>query len=304
MPIFLTYLWPMESQDFKAGFISILGKPNVGKSTLMNAIVGERLSIATSKAQTTRHRIFGIMTGSDFQMVFSDTPGVISPGYELQESMMKFVKAALEDADLILLVVELNQKHSEDQFFQRIIKGNTKIILVINKMDQAVGTQLQDKLTYWRALLPKIEIFPVSALKKENIEPLFIKIRDHLPNHPPYFSKDALTDKPERFFAAEIIREKIFTNYKKEVPYSCEVAVTEFKEEQDIIRIRAEIFVERDSQKGILIGHRGASLKKVGIESRKDMEQFFQKKIHVETYVKVGKNWRKDKKQLRRFGYE
>lgn len=275
----------------------------MGKSTLMNAITGERLSIITSKAQTTRHRIFGIMSGDDYQMVYSDTPGVIDPQYKLQESMMRFVRASLEDADIVLFVVELGEKYESTEFVQQILSGPFKTILVLNKIDLAQGTQLQDKITYWQEVLPDVEIVPVSALNKINLDLLFDKIKTHLPVHPPFFPLDALTDKPERFFASEIIREKIFLTYKKEVPYSCEVVITEFKEEEEIIRMRAEIFVERDSQKGIIIGHKGQSLKKVGIESRKDMEAFFQKQVHLETYVKVEKDWRKKDKQLKKFGY-
>lgn len=269
----------------------------------MNALTGERLSIITSKAQTTRHRIFGILSGEDYQMVYSDTPGVIDPQYKLQESMMRFVRASLEDADIVLFVVELGEKYESTAFVQQVLSGPFKTILVLNKIDLAQGTQLQDKITYWKEVLPEVEILPVSALNKINMDLLFDKIKTHLPVHPPFFPLDSLTDKPERFFASEIIREKIFLTYKKEVPYSCEVVITEFKEEETIIRMRAEIFVERDSQKGIIIGHKGQGLKKVGIESRKDMEVFFQKQVHLETYVKVEKDWRKKDKQLKKFGY-
>ena len=293
----------MSEENFKAGFVSILGKPNVGKSTLMNALTGERLSIITSKAQTTRHRIFGILTGEDFQMVYSDTPGVLDPQYELQESMMSFVQASIEDADVVLWVVELGEKYRQSDFIDSVIQGSHKTILVINKADLATGSQLEDKVAYWREHFPEVELLAVSAKDKTNLNPLFESIKGALPVHPPYFPEDALTDKPERFFASEIIREKIFLLYKKEVPYSSEVVVTEFKEEPKIIRMRAEIFVERTTQKGILIGHRGEMLKKVGIEARKDLETFFQKKVYLETYVKVEKDWRKKKKQLKRFGY-
>lgn len=298
-----SYLCPVEEKTFKSGFISILGKPNVGKSTLMNALTGERLSIITSKAQTTRHRIFGIISGEDFQMVYSDTPGVIDPQYKLQESMMRFVRSSLEDADIVLFVVELGEKFESTEFVEKVLKGPFKTILVLNKIDLAQGTQLQDKIAYWQEVLPEVEVLPVSALNKINLDLLVDKIKTHLPVHPPFFPLDSLTDKPERFFASEIIREKIFLTYKKEVPYSCEVVITEFKEEASIIRMRAEIYVERDSQKGIIIGHRGQSLKKVGVESRKDMEAFFQKQVHLETYVKVEKDWRKKDKQLKKFGY-
>ena len=298
-----SYLCPVEEKTFKSGFISILGKPNVGKSTLMNALTGERLSIITSKAQTTRHRIFGIISGKDFQMVYSDTPGVIDPQYKLQESMMRFVRSSLEDADIVLFVVELGEKFESTEVVEKVLKGPFKTILVLNKIDLAQGTQLQDKIAYWQEVLPEVEVLPVSALNKINLDLLVDKIKTHLPVHPPFFPLDSLTDKPERFFASEIIREKIFLTYKKEVPYSCEVVITEFKEEASIIRMRAEIYVERDSQKGIIIGHRGQSLKKVGVESRKDMEAFFQKQVHLETYVKVEKDWRKKDKQLKKFGY-
>ncbi len=299
----MEYICPMDEQQFKSGFVSILGKPNVGKSTLMNALTGERLSIITSKAQTTRHRIFGILTGPDFQMVYSDTPGILDPQYELQQSMMSFVTASLEDADVVLWVVELGEKYRPSDFIDRVLKGSYKTLLVVNKIDQATGSQLEDKLDYWRSHFPEVEILPVSALQNQNVDQLFEKIKSALPTHPPYFPEDTLTDKPERFFASEIVREKIFLNYKKEVPYSCEVVVSEFKEEDKIIRMRAEIYVERTSQKGIIIGHKGEMLKKVGTEARKDLETFFQKKVHLETYVKVEKDWRKKKKQLKRFGY-
>ncbi len=293
-----------QQQGFKSGFISIIGKPNVGKSTLMNAIVGERLSIITNKAQTTRHRIFGIMSGPDFQMVYSDTPGVLEPKYELQENMMKFVKSSLEDADVILIVVELGEKYEQNTILDRILNSDIPKILVINKIDLAKGTQLQDKIQYWKEQLPDIETITVSAATGDQVDTLFLRIKDLLPEHPPYFPEDQMTDKSERFFASEIIREKIFLTYKKEVPYSCEVEIEEFKEEADIIRIRAIIYVERDSQKGIIIGKKGESLKKVGMESRKDMEVFFAKKVFLETYVKVEKDWRKKGKSLRKFGYQ
>jgi GTP-binding protein Era len=290
--------------DFKAGFVSILGKPNVGKSTLMNALVGERLSIMTSKAQTTRHRIFGILSKPDSQIIFSDTPGVIDPQYKLQESMMRFVKASLEDADLILYMVELGEKFDNNKNVKHIFKNQAPKILIINKIDQAKGSQIIDKVNYWKELFPKAQIFPISALKKVNIDELYEAIKLDLPNHPPYFPEDQITDKSERFVTSEIIREKIFLNYKKEVPYSCEVEIEEFKETKDILRIRAIIYVERSSQKGIIIGKSGASLKKVGIESRVEIETFFQKKVYLKTYVKVEKDWRKKEKSLKKFGYQ
>jgi GTP-binding protein Era len=300
----LSYFYCMEENRFRSGFISILGKPNVGKSTLMNALVGERLSIVTSKAQTTRHRIFGVLTGDDFQMVYSDTPGVLDPNYELQEQMMKFVHASLEDADIILFVVELGEKYDHEALLQKIRKTNVPLLLVINKIDLARGTQLQDKIDYWKGLIPGVEIRTVSALEQLGTTELFDEIRLMLPEHPPYFPEDTLTDKPEKFFAAEIIREKIFLNYKQEIPYSCEVDVEEFHEEPEIIRMRAVIHVERSSQKGIIIGKGGASLKKVGMEARKDLETFFEKKVFLETFVKVQKDWRKDHRSLKRFGYK
>ena len=271
----------MTNAEHKAGFVSIIGKPNVGKSTLMNALVGERLSIITSKAQTTRHRIMGIIGGKDFQIIYSDTPGIIQPQYELQENMMRFVQSSLVDADLILWLVEIGEKMDlELKLIQNISKANIPVILIINKIDTAKGTQLNDKMDYWSKQIEQTsvkQVIPVSALQKLNLDQLMGAILINLPEHPPYFPKDSLTDKPERFFASEIIREKIFENYKKEVPYSTEVVISEFKEEPDIIRIRAEIYVERKSQKGILIGKQGSALKKVGTEARKDLEQFFSK---------------------------
>ncbi|MFY0689967.1 MAG: GTPase Era [Cyclobacteriaceae bacterium] len=292
-----------DTSNFKSGFVTILGKPNVGKSTLMNAIVGERLSIITSKAQTTRHRIFGIISGEDFQVVYSDTPGVIDPQYKLQEQMMNYVRASLEDADIILMVVELGEKYQESEIWEIVKNASVPTFLIINKIDLAVGSQLKDKTDYWRETLPEIKIIGVSALEKINIGSLFDTVKSTLPVHPPYFPEDTLTDKSERFIASEIIREKIFLNYKKEVPYSCEVEIEEFKEDEKIIRVRAVIYVERNSQKGILIGHKGSGLKKVGIESRKTMEDFWQKQIHLETHVKVEKDWRKNDRSLNKFGY-
>ncbi len=294
----------MSENQHKAGFVSIVGKPNVGKSTLMNALVGERLSIITSKAQTTRHRIMGILSGEDFQIVYSDTPGILSPQYELHNSMMRFVKAALEDADIMLFVTDLYEKYEEgDVLIDRIKNSGVPIILIMNKIDQSKGSQAEDKMKYWAEIIEPDHQIMVSALEKVNIDGLFNKLMELLPVHPPYFPKEEMTDKPEKFFVEEIIREKIFQNYKKEVPYSCEVVVTEFKEDETIIRIRAEIYVERKSQKGIIIGKGGEALKKVGIESRKDLETFFNKQIHLETFVKVEQAWRKKDLKLKRFGY-
>jgi GTP-binding protein Era len=293
----------MSAQPFKAGFVSIVGKPNVGKSTLMNKMLGERLSIATPKAQTTRHRIMGILNGEHYQVVYSDTPGILEPKYALHEAMMNYVKVSLEDADLILLVVELGEKFDAASF-ERFRKLSTPVLLVINKIDQAKGSQVEDKISHWQEHLPNVlNIIPVSAATGENLGMLFDTIIVQLPEHPPYFPQDELSDKTERFFAGEIIREKIFLYLEQEVPYSTEVVITEFKEEEDIIRLRAEIYVERDSQKGILIGKAGSMLKKIGMEARKDMEVFFNKKVFLETQVKVADNWRKQKDKLRRFGY-
>ena len=296
---FLFFAMP---QSHKSGFVSIVGKPNVGKSTLMNKLVGENLSIITSKAQTTRHRIMGILSGEDFQIVYSDTPGLLEPKYELHKKMMSFVQVSLEDADIILLVVELGEKYDQT-LFERLSNIKTPIFLVINKVDLAKGSQLQDKITYWKTQLPVKEIIPVSAITGENVDYLLKTILKNIPEHPAYYPKDDVTDKNERFFASEIIREKIFLNYEQEIPYSTEVGIDEFKDEEEIIRIRAIIYVERDSQKGILIGKGGSSLKKVGTEARKDLETFFNKKIFLETHVKVADNWRKQKQRLKQFGY-
>lgn len=293
----------MSEKPHKAGFVTIIGKPNVGKSTLMNQMVGERLSIITSKAQTTRHRIFGIISGEDFQIVYSDTPGIIAPQYELHHSMMRFVNASLEDADVILFVTDIYEKFEENEVISRLKKAKVPVIMLLNKIDQAKGSQVEDKIAYWKEFIDVKEIIPISALENIGITTVFESIIAHLPEHPAYFPKDQLTDKPERFFAAEIIREKIFKNYKKEVPYSTEVVIEEFKEEEAIVRIRAEIFVERKSQKGIIIGKGGEALKKVGIESRETLESFFGKQVYLETFVKVAEDWRKKEIHLNRFGY-
>lgn len=293
----------MEQKEFKAGFVSIVGKPNVGKSSLMNKLVGENVSIITSKAQTTRHRIMGILNGANYQIVYSDTPGILEPKYSLHEAMMTYVKVSLEDADLILLVVELNDKF-EPQLFERFQKIKTPILLLINKIDLAKGSQVNDKIQYWKQSLPNVkEIIPVSAKTGEKVDSILDRAIELMPVHPPFFPQDEFTDRTERFFASEIIREKIFLNYSEEIPYSCEVKINSFKDEEDIIRISAEIYVERDSQKGIVIGKAGSSLKKVGTEARKDMESFFGKKVFLETHVKVADNWRKEKHKLRQFGY-
>jgi GTPase len=293
----------MNESTFKAGFVSIVGKPNVGKSSLMNKLVGENVSIISAKAQTTRHRIMGMLNGENYQVVYSDTPGILEPKYSLHDAMMHYVKVSLEDADLILLVVALEDKF-EPELFSRFQHANSPILLVINKIDLAKGSQVEDKASHWRESIPAISgVIGVSAKTGTNVEMLLPKILEYIPVHPPYFPEDEYTDRTERFFAGEIIREKIFMNYEQEVPYSCEVRVESFKEEDQIIRISAVIYVERDSQKGIIIGKAGASLKKVGTEARQDMERFFGKKIFLETHVKVATNWRKEKHKLRQFGY-
>lgn len=292
-------------QKHKAGFVNIIGNPNVGKSTLMNAFVGEKLSIITSKAQTTRHRILGIVNGDDFQMILSDTPGIIKPAYQLQESMMGFVKSAFEDADVLIYMVEIGEKELKDEaFFNKIVHSKIPVLLLINKIDKSNQQQLEEQVQLWAEKVPNAEIFPISALEGFQVREVFDRIIELLPESPPFYPKDQLTDKPERFFVNETIREKILLHYKKEIPYSVEVDTEEFFEEENIIRMRSVIMVERDTQKGIIIGHKGESLKRVGVEARKDLEKFFGKQIHLELYVKVNKNWRSDSRQLRRFGYE
>lgn len=288
----------------KAGFVNIIGNPNVGKSTLMNAFVGERLSIITSKAQTTRHRILGIVNGEDFQAVLSDTPGIIKPSYQLQESMMDFVKSAFEDADVLLYLVELGEKELKDEaFFVKITNAKIPVLLLINKIDTGNEELLAEALTLWQTKVPNAEVFAISALQNFGVTEVFNRIVELLPESPPFYPKDQLTDKPERFFVNEAIREKILMQYKKEIPYSVEIDTEEFVEDENIIRIRSVIMVERETQKGIIIGHKGQAIKWVGIEARKDLEKFFGKQIHIELYVKVNKNWRNDARQLRRFGY-
>ena len=287
----------------KAGFVNIIGNPNVGKSTLMNAFVGEKLSIITSKAQTTRHRIFGIVSGDDFQVVFSDTPGIIKPSYALQASMMDFVKSAFEDADILIYMVEIGEKELKDEvFFNRINK--LPVLLLINKVDTSDQSTLEEQVAYWKEKVPRAEIFPISALRNFQTEVVFNRIIELLPESPAFFPKDQLTDKPERFFVNEIIREKILLHYKKEIPYSVEVETESFADSETIIHIRAVIMVERESQKGIIIGHKGEALKRVGVEARTDLEKFFGKQIHLELFVKVNKDWRSNARQLRRFGYD
>ena len=288
----------------KAGFVNIIGNPNVGKSTLMNAFVGERLSIITSKAQTTRHRILGIVNGDDFQMILSDTPGIIKPAYQLQESMMGFVKSAFEDADVLLYLVELGEKALKDEaFFTKITTAKIPVLLLINKIDKGNEELLKESLELWQNQVPNAEIFAISALEDFGVQEVFKRIIDVLPKSPAFYPKDQLTDKPERFFVNEIIREKILMHYKKEIPYSVEIDTEEFFEEENIIRLRSLIMVERETQKGIIIGHKGSALKRVGVEARKDLEKFFGKQVHMELYVKVNKNWRSNDRQLKRFGY-
>ena len=289
----------------KSGFVNIVGNPNVGKSTLMNALVGERLSIITSKAQTTRHRILGIVNGDDFQIVYSDTPGVLKPNYRLQESMLNFSRSALSDADVLLYVTDVYDNSDKNSDFVEKVKQNpASVILIINKIDLFNEEKLVALVEKWKTVLPQAEIFPISATEKFNIEPLLKRIQELLPEGEPFFDKDQLTDKPAKFFVTEIIREKILLNYDKEIPYSVEVEVEQFQEEEKIIRISAVIYAERDSQKGILIGHGGKSLKKVGTESRKDIEAFFEKKVFLELFVKVEKDWRNKDSILKNFGYK
>lgn len=288
----------------KSGFVNIIGNPNVGKSTLMNNLVGERISIITSKSQTTRHRIKGIVNGEDFQIVYSDTPGVLKPNYKLQESMMKFSTSALVDADIILYVtdvVETIDKNAE--FLKKVQNTDLPVILILNKIDLTNQEKLVEMVDMWREKLPKAEILPMAAKENFNVTNLFNRILELLPEAPPYFAKDEMTDRPSRFFVNEIIREKILTNYDKEIPYAVEVEVEEFKDEPKIINIMAVINVERTSQKGIIIGHQGKALKKVGTEARKDMEAFFGKKVFLKLYVKVAKDWRNKDSELKGFGY-
>ena len=294
-----------EEKKHRSGFVNIVGNPNVGKSTLMNALVGERLSIITSKAQTTRHRILGIVGGDDFQIVYSDTPGVLKPNYKLQESMMKFVTGALKDADVLLYVtdtVEQIDKHAD--FLEKVRLSAIPTLAVINKIDLTTPETLEMLVDRVHRLLPEATIVPVSAKKNFNVGGLFDLILDRLPEGPPYYEKDVLTDKTLRFFASEIIREKVFLNYDKEIPYSVEIAIDEYKEETAIDRISATIFVARDSQKGIVIGHRGAMLKKVGTQAREELEAFLQKKVFLQLHVKVNPDWRNSERMLRQFGYQ
>lgn len=292
----------------KSGFVNIVGNPNVGKSTLMNALVGERLSIITSKAQTTRHRIMGIVNGEDFQIVYSDTPGVLHPNYKLQEQMLEFSRSALVDADVLLYVTDVQDTPDKNaEFLDKVKKmaaAGVKVFLIINKIDLTTQETLESLVDFWHKELPEAEIYPISAQEKFGVDQLFTAIKEALPEQPAFFDKDQLTDKPERFFVDEIIREKILLNYDKEIPYSVEVEVEEFKEEEKLIRISAVIYVERESQKGIIIGKQGAALKKVGTQARKDIEAFFEKQVFLQLFVKVDKDWRQNQGRLKHYGYD
>jgi GTP-binding protein Era len=288
----------------KSGFVNIIGCPNVGKSTLMNALVGEKLSIITSKAQTTRHRIMGIVSGDDYQIVFSDTPGIIKPLYKLQEKMMQFVVTAFSDADVFLLITDVFEDIKLDEsYIEKLKKTTTPVLILINKLDISTQEKIEEKVQEWHTKLPNAEILPISALNKFNLDLVISKIIKLLPANEAYYDKAELTDKPERFFVCEIIREKILLNYKKEIPYSVEVITNSFKDEGTIIKIQSDILVERDSQKGIIIGNKGAALKRVGTDARKDLEAFFGKKVFLELFVKVEKDWRGNEKRLSQFGY-
>jgi len=288
----------------RSGFVNIIGNPNVGKSTLMNALVGERLSIVTSKAQTTRHRIMGIVNGDDYQIVYSDTPGILKPNYKLQESMMSFVNTAMSDADVILYVTDVVEKNTKNiEYLQRLRSTTTPILLVMNKIDLSNQEDIEKLYQTWKELIPQAEIFPISATEKFNLDPLFNRILELLPQNPAWYDKDIFTDRNLRFFASEIIREKILLNYGKEIPYCTEVVIDSFKELEGINHIDAVIYVMRDSQKGILIGKGGLALKRVGTQARKDMESFFEKKVFLQIFVKVNPDWREDNKKLKQFGY-
>ena len=296
------------SQAHRSGFVNIVGNPNVGKSTLMNALVGERLSIITSKAQTTRHRIMGIVNGEDFQMVYSDTPGVLSPNYQLQKQMLEFSRSALVDADVLLYVTDVTDSADRNADFLEKVKkmasAGTRVFLIINKIDLTTQETLESLVNFWHAQLPEAEIFPISAQERFGVDQLFEAIKAALPECPPFFPKDQLTDKSERFFVNEIIREKILLNYDKEIPYSVEVEVESFLEEENIIRISAVIYCERESQKGIIIGKAGAALKRVGSQARKDIEDFLQKQVFLQLFVKVDRDWRSNTGRLKHYGYD
>jgi len=288
----------------KAGFVNIIGYPNVGKSTLMNALVGEKLSIITSKAQTTRHRIMGIVNSDDFQIVYSDTPGIVKdPSYKMHEFMNSYIETALIDADIILLVIEAGQTFEQQEVIDRIAKSKIPVIVVLNKIDLSDQNTVVEQIEHWKTSISNAEVIPVSALEKFNVESVFDRILHHLPESPAYFSKDEFTDRSMRFFISEIIREKILLNYKKEIPYSVEVAVDEYKDEERIVRISANIYTSRETQKAIILGHQGKSIKKVGTQARLDMEEFIGKKVFLELTVKTTKDWRNNEKILERFGY-
>jgi GTP-binding protein Era len=289
--------------SFKSGFVNILGRPNVGKSTLMNALIGERLSIITPKAQTTRHRIIGILTTPNYQMVFSDTPGIIKPAYKLQSHMMNFVEGALTDADVFLYVVDVKETPEISDFSTKMLSQNLPVVLVINKIDLSNQTELESKVEHWKQLIPQAVIVPISANEKVNTDQLLKVLETSLPEGPLYFEEDALTDRTDRYFVSEIIREKILLFYEKEIPYSVEVVIDEFKEKPDIDVIKATVFVARDSQKGILIGHEGKKLKKLSTESRKSIEDYLKKKVYLDLNIKVNKDWRDSDQWLKRFGY-
>lgn len=294
----------MSKSNHRSGFVNIVGNPNVGKSTLMNRLVGEKISIITAKSQTTRHRIMGIVNTPEYQVVYSDTPGVLRPNYKLQESMLNFSLSALDDADVLLYVTDVVEKiDKNDEFLSKVQSLNLPILLLINKIDQTNQGDLEKMVLRWQELLPQAEIYPISALNDFSVDVVQKRILELLPESPPYFEKDALTDKPARFFVTEIIREKALLIYQKEIPYSIEVVVEEFKEESELIRIRAIVMVERDSQKGIVIGHKGESLKRLGTMARKDIERFFEKKVFLQLYVKVEKDWRNRDNMLKAFGY-
>ncbi|MCK9625116.1 MAG: GTPase Era [Bacteroidales bacterium] len=293
-----------EKKEHKAGFVNIIGNPNVGKSTLMNALVGEKISIVTAKAQTTRHRIMGIVNSDDFQIVYSDTPGILKPNYRLQESMMDFVDTAIGDADVILYVTDVIEKSDKNKdYIDKLNKLDCPIVLIINKIDLSNQEEVERLIKMWKDFIPKAEIFPASALERFNLETIFEKIIDLLPASPPWYDKEVFTDKSLRFFASEILREKILINYSKEIPYCTEVIIEEFKELNNRFDISAVINVMRDSQKGIIIGNKGLALKKVGTQARIDMEAFFEKKVFLQIFVKVEPNWREDKRKLKKFGY-
>lgn len=290
--------------EHKAGFVNIVGSPNVGKSTLMNRLLGEKLSIVTSKAQTTRHRIHGILNEEDYQIVFSDTPGVVNASYELHDAMMSYVETSLKDADVLLLITDVfEDKMNHEATLEKIKKLNVPVICLVNKIDLKEQKEVAERLAYWQNTLPNAQVLPISAKHGFNVEPILEMILEKLPASPPYFDKESISDRPMRFFISEIIREKIFLNLKKEVPYACEVEVTDYVEEPDIIKIRAVIIVERDSQKGIIIGAKGRQLKYIGMDSRKDIQKFVGKKVFLETFVKVDKDWRSNENKLKKYGY-